>query len=251
MNRIIPNRVILFACLLALVAVVLHVWQVHREEGKAATAAAQRAAEAERQHQIEVATAAQKEAEAKRETALKVEQEAAAAHARFVSQYEETNFIRTPTVELIAVACAAENETLNQAVSAALVSRFRTKNAEFTSSFFKPTLVTEGPFNEVFNGSGDIFRKLDLTKYLDGLLLARQEVQYSTNADLNNVVTADMHLQIEMLPVSGLIESRSWTLAAKGAGFNPADARMQAEERVIKQITVDTNMSLVETGQRH
>ncbi len=140
---------------------------------------------------------------------------------------------------------------MNEAVGAALASRFKTANVQPTTSFFKPTLITEGLFDDVFNGSGDIFQKLELPKYLDGLLLARQDVRYSTNADLNNIVTADMHLQVETLAVSRPVEGESWTLSAKGTGFNTADARMQAEGRIIKQIGDNPTMSLKQIGGNH
>jgi len=262
MNRITRNRVILFACLVALAAVVLFIWQGQREQKKAATAAAQqrkteedaaarKKIEAEQQHKVEMAAAALKEAEAKKQAALKAEQEAASEHAKFIAQYENTNFTRTPNIELIAVACAAEDGTMNQAMSTALAGRFKAENAELTTSFFKPTVITEGIFDSVFNGSGDIFKKLELPKYLDGLLLARQDVQYSTNADLQNVITASMHIHVVTLAVSGTIESQAWTLAANGSGFSPADARMQAEEGIIKQIRSDTTMSLRQSGGKH
>jgi hypothetical protein len=51
--------------------------------------------------------------------------------------------------------------------------------------------------------------------------------------------------------VTGQIESQSWTLSAKGTGFNNADARMQAEERIIHQINANTNMALSQFSTAH
>jgi hypothetical protein len=262
MSRINLKRAIVFICILGCIAIVLYAWQYHREQQKAAEiaaaqlkneqeTAARKEAEAEQQHNNEITAAAQQEMEGEKRAALEARQEAANEHARFIAQYENTNFTRTPGIELIAVACAAENGTMNEAIGAALASRFKTGKIEPTTSFFKPTLITDGLFTNVFNGSGNIFNTLELPNYLDGLLLARQDVQFATNADLNNVVTADMHIQIEALPVSGSIEGQSWTLAAKGTGFNTADARMQAEERIIKQIGGDPTMSLKQSGGNH
>ena len=113
-----------------------------------------------------------------------------------------------------------------------------------TDSFFKPELVTGGLFNSAFNGSTDLFNKLELVKSLNALLLARQNVQYETNTDLNNIITASMSLEIAVLPVVGQIQSQSWMFTANGTGFRRNEARMQAEERIIKQIQTDTKMSL-------
>jgi hypothetical protein len=75
-------------------------------------------------------------------------------------------------------------------------------------------------FNNVFNGSSDLFNKLELAKSLDAVLLARQNVQYETNNDLDNVITANMTLEISALPVAGQIQSQSWTFTANGTGFD-------------------------------
>ncbi|MDR3459421.1 MAG: hypothetical protein P4N60_18495 [Verrucomicrobiae bacterium] len=72
----------------------------------------------------------------------------------------------------------------------------------------------------------------------------RETVSYETNADLNNVITANMTLEIATLPVTGQNQSQSWTLSANGTGFRRGDARVMAEERILKQIETDTKMSL-------
>jgi hypothetical protein len=234
------GRTLLFTGILACIAVILYAWQDHRDQRRAAEAASQT-------REVEQAETARKEAAAEQERKNEAARQAANEHARFIAQYENTNFTRTANTELIAVACAEDTGKMDQEIGDALASRFQLTNVVCTSSFFKPTLVTEGVFDKVFIGSDDMLKKLDLEKYLDGLLLARQDVQYSTNSDLNNVVTADMHLHVVSLTLSRKIENRGWTLAAKGSGFSPADARMQAEERIIKQIANDPKLTLKPT----
>ena len=145
---------------------------------------------------------------------------------------------------MVAVAVASENRSMNHAMAVALISHFKTDRVQLTDSFLKPELVADGLFNTAFNGSSDLFNKLDLAKSLDALLLARQTVEYETNVDLNNIITASMTVEIATLPVAGQSQSQSWSLTANGAGFRRGDARMQAEERIIKQIESDTKMSL-------
>lgn len=165
--------------------------------------------------------------------------------------YVNTNIVRNSGEEMIAVACASESGTMNSAIGDALATHFKRDHVKFVSSFFRPTMITDGSFDAVFTGSKETFKKMELEKSLDGLLLAKQDVQYSKNDALDGVITADMHVQIVTLPVTGQIESQSWTLSAKGTGFNNADARMQAEERIIKQITVNTNMALSQFNANH
>lgn len=222
-------RLIWFVCFLALIGGTIYFfkyqWDTHRAEQRAAQQAAQDQAKAN------------------------IESQQAAAQATITHREKRladvnTNIVREAGQEMIAVACASENGAMNSAISDALVAHFARERIKFVSSFFRPTMITDGTFNAVFNGSKAAFDKMELEKTLDGLLLAKQGVQYSKNEALDGVITATMHLQIVTLSVTAQIESQSWTLSAKGTGFNNADARMQAEERIIKQIKDDTKMSL-------
>lgn len=200
----------------------------------------------------------QKQEDAERQqaaAAAKAEQERLAAAAKAEREkylgYVNTNIVRNPGEAMIAVACVSETGTMNSAIGDALATHFKRDHVKFASSFFRPTMITDGAFDAVFIGSKEIFKKMELEKSLDGLLLAKQDVTYGKNDALDGVITADMHVQIVTLPVTGQIESQSWTLAAKGTGFNNADARMQAEERIIHQINANTNMALSQFSADH
>lgn len=220
--------------------------QLQKQQEAAAQKAASDAAAAAQKAASDAAAAAQKAAIATAAAAQKAAKEAADAHAEFLARYTNTNFTRNPGIKMAAVAVAGENGTMNHAIGAALVNRFKGERLELSDSFFKPALVSDGLFNDAFNGASDLFNKLELAKALDALLLGRQDVQYSTNAALENIVTANMHLELVALPVAGQIQSQDWKFMATGAGTGPAEARQQAEERVIKQIRTDTNMSFLQ-----
>jgi hypothetical protein len=237
MNRISPLRVILFVCVLVGIILFTHSVQNRREEQKV-----QAAAQVERETaETNAAIATGITNEQIRQKAL---QDAAAEHEKFLIKYVDTNITKRVGSQMVAVAVVSENRAMNHSIGAALVNHFKTQHVQLTDSFFKPEWASDGLFNSAFNGSIELFNKLELPKTLDALLLARQEVQYETNADLNNIVTANMHLEIVTLPVAGNLESRSWTFTANGAGFRRAEARIQAEERIIKQIETDTKMTL-------
>jgi flagellar biosynthesis GTPase FlhF len=218
--------------------------QLQKQREAAAQKAASDAAAATKKAAQEAADAAQKAAQEMATATQKAAKEAADAHAEFLARYTDTNFSRNPGIEMAAVAVASESGTMNHAIGAALVNRFKGERHDFSDSFFKPALVSDGLFNAAFNGSSDLFNKLELAKSLNAILLARQDVQYSTNTTLANIVTANMHLEIVALPIAGKIQSQDWKFMANGAGIGPAEAREQAEERIIKQINTDTNMSV-------
>ena len=191
--------------------------------------------ERERQEQIE------KETEA---ADLKAAQDAAAEHARYLARYLNSGFSRKSGVQTVAVAVVSEDGAFNQAVTRALAGHLKSGTTETLPSFFKPEFVSDGLINDGFNDSAQLAGKLDLVNSLDGLLLARQTVSYASNPSLENVLTASMQLDVMAASLVGPAKSQTWTFTAVGSGFKEADARGMAEERLIKQINADTNMSL-------
>jgi hypothetical protein len=225
MSGINSKRVTTFVCVMATIAILIHVVQSAREQQK-------------------TVVVAQQQREMEREaTAQKAVQDAAAEHAAYLAQYVNSSSPRRPGIEAVAIVAASEDGKLNRAITTALVNRFQTEPVEIAHSFFKPAFVSDGLFSDAFAGTGDILNKLELSKSLDALLLARQEVQYSSNPSLENVITATMQLKVVELPMTGDADSKSWTFTVSGAGFKQEEARAMAEERLIKQITTDTNMT--------
>jgi hypothetical protein len=156
----------------------------------------------------------------------------------------DTNSTRKPGARTAAVVVATEDGRLNRTVTAALASRFTGEAVQILPSFFKPEFVSDGLFNNTFNGSEEISEKLELAHSLDTLVLGRQDVQYSENPALDNVITATMRLNVAFLSLSSKGDSQKWAFTSYGPGFTKEVARQRAEERLIKQITADTKMSL-------
>jgi hypothetical protein len=171
------------------------------------------------------------------------EEEAAAQHASYLARYLNSGSSRKPGIKMVAVAVVSENGAFNFAVNAAIANHLKTDSASMLTSFFRPAFVTDGLFANAFAGSNGIFDKLDLSKSLDVLLLGREQVQYSSDPSLENVMTANIQLEITAFSIADG-QSQSWTFVANGSGFKQTEARQMAEERLIKQIAKDTKMSL-------
>jgi hypothetical protein len=177
--------------------------------------------------------------------------DATATHTQYLARYVNSGFTRRPGSETIAVAVASENGTLNLSVTTALESRFQRESVLILSPFFKPEFVSDGLFNDAFNGSGEVFNQLELANSLNGVVLAQQDVKYVQNSALENVISATMKLKVAVVPVSGQSDGKTWTFTAYGPGFTKEVARQAAEERLIKQITTDTNISLDAINSNH
>lgn len=174
----------------------------------------------------------------------KTPEELAAEHRQFVERYVDTGITRKPGIKTVALAVVSEDGKLNRPVSEALARRFNAGGVELLGSFFKPAFGTEGLLASVLSGSTQVLEQLDLAKTLDGLLLAQETVEYETNPDLENVISAHLHLQVTALPLAGAGQNETWTFTANGTGFRNRDARAMAEERLCKQLATDTKMTL-------
>ncbi len=248
--RPLHGMVFVFFICLALFICVQHNKSVQRQRAEKTMAEEKQKADQAAQAQKDALAAATAD-DQKRKAREAEERQAAIAKAAEIERqkylgYLNTNIIRNPGEQLIAVACISENDTMNSAIADALAQHFKQEHVKVVSSLFRPSLIADGLFDDLFNGSKNLFNKLELEKSVDGLLLARQEVDYSTNNGLDGLITASMRVQVTTQPVAAQIESQSWTLSANGAGYNKSDARSQAEERIVHQIANNTAMSLTE-----
>jgi len=181
-------------------------------------------------------------AEAARQKAI---EDAAAEHARYLGRYLNSGFTRKPGVAAIGVAIESEQGTVNHNIATALTQRFKTADVQLFNSFFKPEFVADRFVASIFAGETAIFERLELTNSLNGVLIGRQTVAYSTNTALANTITANLRLELMALPVGMSRENQSWNFAANGVGFQAHEARQAAEDRIIEQIAKNTNMVLV------
>jgi hypothetical protein len=173
----------------------------------------------------------------------KAAKEAAAAHARFLERNLNTGFGRTHGLKTVAVVVSCDGR-IHHALDATLVDRFNQKSLQVLPSFFTSEFVSDGLFEQAFTGSKELFTKLELTNYVDALVLAREKVEYSTNPSLENVLTASATLEVACLSVPANALAQTWTFISNGAGFKETEARAMAEERLANQILKDTKMSL-------
>jgi hypothetical protein len=192
---------------------------------------------------------AAKDAEAQAgEARKKATEDTAAEHARLLERYLNSRFTSKPGVAIIGVAIESETGTINPTISHALAQRLESGDVQLLNSFFKPDFVADRFVASIFSGDTGIFDRLELTNWLNGVLIGRQTITYSKNTALDSTITANLRLQVMVLPVGLARDSQSWALSANGVGFNENDARLQAEDRIIHRIESDSTMSLSTFG---
>jgi hypothetical protein len=231
---------------------IAHSYRAHKEQAREqvrqqqeSQIAAQKAAEEKEQLQKQReadALQATKDAEIARQKAA---EEAAAEHAQYMARYLDSSFVRKPNIETVAIVAVSEDGKWDSNIGDALSHHLKANGIEILPSFFKTEFISDGLFNSAFGGIGDLSQKLEIGKFVDGVVLAREQVRYSQNPSLENVTTADMSLEISVLSVSATVQNQTRTFTATGAGFKNENARASAEERLVKEIMSDTNMTLI------
>lgn len=164
--------------------------------------------------------------------------------ARFLTRYLHPGQSRKSGASTVAIVVASEQAKLERTITGALTRQFQTPQVSWAVSLFKPEFVSDGLLEQMFSDPGPLITKLELGGALDALLLARQDVEYTTNPELENVITARMSLEVMLTAVNSTTDSQTWRFAASGAGFKPEAARLMAEERLLKQLAAATNLTL-------
>jgi hypothetical protein len=239
MKRITPNRAVLFVVVMTAVAFVVYLPRYRTEQRRAQAAKYEAAAQANQE-------AATQRAMANEAAVQKAAREAAMQQAEYMARYLKRGFARKPGLKMVAIAAKFQNDEADRPIADALARHLENGNLALFTSFFKPAFYADGVFSNVFAGSMEPIDRLELTNILDALVLAHEQVQYSTNGpEVNNVITANARLEVAFLPFGLMRLEHTWTYLASGAGFNLGEARSNAEERLLKQIAGDTNISLV------
>jgi hypothetical protein len=173
----------------------------------------------------------------------KTPEQLAAERARYLARYLNIREERRQGTTVIGVAVVGDGNKLNGALGTILANRIKSASVRSLTSVFTPEFVSDGLFEKAFHDSSDVFSDLELGKIMNAALLARQTVEYSTTASLENLITANMQLEVMLVSISPRSTSQTWTFTANGPGFKQSDARLAAEERIVKQLTNDTRIS--------
>jgi len=246
MNRITPRRVVVFVGVMTVVAFVVYLPRYGREQRQIqATLQQQRVAEYAAAAQANKEAAIQR-AMANEAASRKAAEDAATQHAEYLARYLNRGFAKRPGLKTVAIAAEFQNDEADYPIVDALAKHLDSENLMLFTTFFKPAFYADGLFSNIFAGTTESMYKLELTNTLDALLLAQERVQYSTNGtELDNIITANVRLEVVFLPFDMMRRKQSWTFLANGAGFDLGEARSNAQEHLLKQIAGDTNIMLL------
>jgi len=174
---------------------------------------------------------------------IKTPDELAAEHEAFLAKFLNFRPLRDARANVIALLLVSDSGQLNEALGTAVADRCKPDGVKLLSGLFTQEFVSDGLFAQVVSGSTEVSRSLELTNFVDALLFGRETVQYSTNPDLANTITANLCLELTSFRVTAAGQDAGWKLSANGVGFRQTEALSMAQERLLKQIS-RTNFDL-------
>jgi hypothetical protein len=163
---------------------------------------------------------------------------------KFKELYLNVSPERQPEKQGVAIVVAGADGKLNATINSAIARKLRSDSIQIFPAYFTPQFITDGLFTKTINGDTAMFRKLNLTETLSALVLARETVQFTQDASMENLITATIKLDVVAVDVKGQFSPDTWTFTAHGPGFIKAVAVTAAEERIVKEITKATNFNL-------
>jgi hypothetical protein len=101
-----------------------------------------------------------------------------------------------------------------------------------------PSIFTDntGSFEKVFRGDAQEIKRLRLLRYATRIVLGKKSVSFVTNPELQNTITANVAVEIQILSAKTGMMENSLTVTQKGAGFSNADAEKMAIERIVTEL---------------
>lgn len=254
MNTLLKNilwrlRYFLIAAAIVLVLVVFVALQ-RQSSQRALQAEATRKIEREKLQQVESNRVVQLKAEEARqqleennrlvkiqevERQKQAEKQAKEKRAAELKAYKARYLGNQNTRYSIAILVANETGQPNAPLGHALGTLLNTNGLTTTASLFTPEFIADGLFDKTIAGAKEIFDKLELTNFVQAVLLAHQSVQYSTNSALDGLITATMTVEVNAFSTSAFQLLFADNIKVAGAGLSRLEARAMAEERVLTQ----------------
>jgi len=226
---------LIFITALVIIAAIINTWFLTRDYP---VPVVQPSAKEVEQQKVESDLAA-------KEAAERVAQNAKAEHEKYLARYIDNTFTKTAGKKCVAILVVSDSGNPSNSFKDELRNHLDGSGVRFLPSFFNSPFITEGFFQNTFNGSSEPITKLDLHNFIDGMVLARQHLEFSkNNSELANTITANVSLEVAIVPVGDAVQSQTRIFSGTGVGFSQADAQSLAVERIIKQINADTKLTL-------
>lgn len=181
---------------------------------------------------------AERQEKLRREEAIRrAEKQAAQEREVFLNRYLlSRSFLNKPYSTEVAVMVIDEGSKASQGIDHKIASLLKTRGLNATASLFTGRFVSDGKFENIFNGSASAIRKLELSKHCDHIIFGKSSVNFTQNPDMQNMITARVTIEFRIISAkTGAIENR-FTSSEAGVGFSRDTAKDLAIERIVNTL---------------
>lgn len=174
--------------------------------------------------------------------ARKIEEERVAQKEEaFLNQYlQNRSFTNRPeSLEVAVFVIDKTNNKISYKITQNIASLLKTKGFNPTTSLFSNRVVSDGIFEKIFNGDAINVRSLELSKYIDYIILGKKSVNFTTISDQNlqeNMFTAEAVIEIHIVSVKIAIIVDSFTMSEVDAGFSQDTAEEMAMKKIFEKL---------------
>ena len=137
----------------------------------------------------------------------------------------------------VAVVVQGTDNGVDSVLSTALATQLKQSGINSDGSVFREAFARDGLLDSLFSGEMKRTAELGFPKRAHYILVAKQNTEYTTNRQLDGIITGQLTFHARLISTStGRTSDESRELAS-GAGFTKERADTMARERLIKQLT--------------
>lgn len=125
---------------------------------------------------------------------------------------------------------------VNKDLTQAMVSVLRAKGVSAGASLFKSEFVSDGIFDRIFGGDGAEMKRLELSRFVDHLVLGRASVDITEQQQMESMMTARGRLEIRIIAAKTEKVEAMFSMVEVGAGFSKTSAEKAMIERIVKRL---------------
>jgi len=173
----------------------------------------------------------------------KVEQQLAQEQALQKREMFKSTYLRDRSFLLVnhpatnqAAVVIVEDNMINQPLGKSVASIFDAKGLKTTTTLFTDRFVKDGLFEKLFVGgdAGEI-DALELAPNVNLLILGKRMTSLTTNADLQNIITAKVTLDAKTISIKSDQAADSFTVSETGVGFSKDAAVTAAMDKILNR----------------
>jgi len=166
----------------------------------------------------------------------KIEAEKAQQLIAYLGKYLNLSVTNHPATKEISIFILDETFKERHDIEQTVASSLKTKELNPVLALFKNPFVQDGIFENMFSGDIGKIKELQLEKRTDYIILGKKSSSYKINPELQNIITADVSLELKVFSVEKGVIINSTILSAAGAGFSNSDAEKRAIELLNSKI---------------